>query len=316
MRKLYRLVCLSTALLLLMTSAALAQKRTVTGLVKDENGIGMPGVNVLIKGTAQGTTTDSDGKFTLEVREENPTLVFTFVGYKTTEVSVGTQSNIDLALSPDLATLSEVVVTGYTPQRKRDITGAVSVVKVDEMQTVQAVSAGQKLEGRASGVTVSTSGEPGEGVNIRIRGINSFSQGSDPLWIIDGVRSFDKGNNWLNPNDIESIQVLKDASAASIYGSAASNGVIIVTTKKGKQGRTRISYNGYAGVQTPVGGYNKFLIRNPLQMAQAEHQYYANSQGYNGIPADNYYYQYDLNGTLPQYTYPIGNLGPDGNSIL
>ena len=316
MRKLYRLVGLSTALLLMMTSVALAQKRIVTGLVKDENGNGMPGVNVLIKGTAQGTASDSDGKFMLEVHDDNATLVFTFVGYKSSEVAVGSQTSIEVGLEPDLATLSEVVVTGYMPQRKRDITGAVSVVKVDELQTVQAVSVGQKLEGRASGVTVSTSGEPGEGVNIRIRGLGSFTQGNDPLWIIDGVRSFDKGNNWLNPNDIESIQVLKDASAASIYGSAASNGVIIVTTKKGKQGRTRISYNGYAGVQTPVGGYNKFLIRDPLQMAEAEHQYYANSKGYNGIPADNYYYQYELNGTLPQFTYPIGNLGSDGNSIL
>jgi len=315
MRKLYRLFSLSTALLLMIASAALAQQRVVTGLVKDENGNGMPGVNVLIKGTAQGTTTDTDGKFTIELHDD-ATLVFTFVGYESAEIAVGNKTTLEVMLDPDLTTLSEVVVTGYTSQRKRDITGAVSVVKVDELQVLQAPSVAQKLEGRASGVTISTSGEPGEGVNIRIRGLGSFTQGNDPLWIIDGVRSFDKGNNWLNPNDIESVQVLKDASAASIYGSAASNGVIIVTTKKGKPGRTRISYNGYTGVQSPVGGYDDFLIRDPLQMAEATHHYYANSQGFNAIPSDNYYYQYEINGTLPQFTYPVGNLAADGNSVL
>jgi TonB-dependent starch-binding outer membrane protein SusC len=316
MQKLYSLCSLLTVLLLVTGSVAFAQERIVTGLVKDENGTGMPGVNVVLKGTALGTATDVDGKFSIAVPNENTTIVFSFVGYTSSEVLVGSRSSIDISLTPDVMSLSEVVVTGYSTQRKRDITGAVSVVKVDELQTVQAPSVAQKLEGRASGVTISTSGEPGEGTNIRIRGLGSFTQGNDPLWIIDGVRSFDKGNNWLNPNDIESIQVLKDASAASIYGSAASNGVIIVTTKKGKPGRTKVSYNGYVGVQSPVGGYDKMLINDPLQMAEAMHDYYANSKGFDEIPSDNYYHQYELNGTLPTYTWPVGNLGPDGQTII
>ena len=127
MRKLYRLFSLSTALLLMIASAALAQQRVVTGLVKDENGNGMPGVNVLIKGTAQGTTTDTDGKFTIELHDD-ATLVFTFVGYESAEIAVGNKTTLEVMLDPDLTTLSEVVVTGYTSQRKRDITGAVSVV--------------------------------------------------------------------------------------------------------------------------------------------------------------------------------------------
>jgi len=316
MQKLYRLFGLATAVLMLMSSAVSAQERVVTGVVKDETGNSMPGVNVLIKGTALGTATDTDGKFTISVPDDNATLVFTFVGYTSKEVLVGARSTIDINMVPDVTSLTEVVVTGYSTQRKKDITGAVSVVKVDELQVVQAPSVAQKLEGRASGVTITTSGEPGEGTNIRIRGLGSFTQGNDPLWIIDGVRSFDKGNNWLNPNDIESIQVLKDAAAASIYGSAASNGVIVVTTKKGKPGKTKVSYNGYAGVQSPVGSYDKFLIRDPLKMAEAMHNYYANSQGYNAIPSDNYYYQYELDGTLPEYTWPVGNLGPDGETIF
>lgn len=316
MQKLYRLFGLITMLFLCTTTMSFAQERTVTGIVKDEAGTPMPGVNVVLKGSAMGTATDVDGRFAIAVPNDNTTLVFTFVGYTSSEVVVGSRTSIDINLSPDVTSLSEVVVTGYTTQRKRDITGAVSVVKVDEMQVVQAPSIAQKLEGRASGVTISTSGEPGEGTNVRIRGLGSFTQGNDPLWIIDGVRSFDKGNNWLNPNDIESIQVLKDASSASIYGSAASNGVIIVTTKKGKPGRTKVSYNGYAGVQSAVGGYDKFLIRDPLQMAEAMHDYYANSRGFDEIPTDNYYYQYELDGTLPEYTWPVGNLGTDGQTII
>lgn len=316
MQKLYRLFGLITMLFLGATTMSFSQERTVTGIVKDEAGTPMPGVNVVLKGSAMGTATDVDGRFAIAVPNDNTTLVFTFVGYTSSEVVVGSRTNIDINLSPDVTSLSEVVVTGYTTQRKRDITGAVSVVKVDEMQVVQAPSIAQKLEGRASGVTISTSGEPGEGTNVRIRGLGSFTQGNDPLWIIDGVRSFDKGNNWLNPNDIESIQVLKDASSASIYGSAASNGVIIVTTKKGKPGRTKVSYNGYVGVQSAVGGYDKFLIRDPLQMAEAMHDYYANSRGFDEIPTDNYYYQYELDGTLPEYTWPVGNLGTDGQTII
>jgi TonB-dependent starch-binding outer membrane protein SusC len=316
MKKTYKRLSTTVAMLFMLASIALAQERTVSGRVTDETGSGMPGVNVLVRGTSTGTAADADGRYTISVPGNDAVLIFSFIGYQSMEVPVGGRTTVDTQMTPDVQTLTELVVTGYSTQRKKDITGAVSVVKVDELQSIQAPNIATKLEGRASGVTISTSGEPGEGTNIRIRGIGSFTQGNDPLWIIDGVRSFDKGNNWLNPNDVESIQVLKDASAASIYGSAASNGVIIVTTKKGKAGRTRVTYNGYYGIQKPVGGYDKFMIRDPLQMAEAMHQFYANSITSSGIPTDNYYHQYELNGTLPQFTWPIANLGPDNNTLV
>jgi TonB-dependent starch-binding outer membrane protein SusC len=315
MKELYKKMSLTVFLLLMSASFVLAQERVVSGTVADEDGTPVPGVNVLVKGTTIGTATNADGQFSIQVPDNNAVLIFSFIGYKTNEMSVGAQSSVNVALEPDVQTLTELVVTGYTTQRKKDITGAVSVLKVDELQTIQAPNIASKLEGRASGVTVSTSGEPGEGTNIVIRGISSFSRGSDPLWIIDGVRSTDKGNNWLNPNDVESIQVLKDASAASIYGTAASNGVIIVTTKKGKAGRTKVNYSGYVGVQKAVKGYDEFMIQDPMKMAEAMSQYYGNSIA-GGIPADNYYHQYDLNGTLPTYTWPIGNLAADGQTII
>ena len=211
----------------------------MTGLVTDETGVSMPGVNVLIKGTGTGTSTDADGKFSIRVPDDNATLVFTFVGYANAEIVVGSRTVVDIQLTPDVQTLTELVVTGYTEQRKKDITGAVSVVNVDALKNVQASSISQKLDGRASGVTISTSGEPGEGSNVRIRGIGSFRNeggANDPLWVVDGVQLDGRNNNWLNPADVESIQVLKDASAASIYGVGAANGVIIVTTKRGKAG--------------------------------------------------------------------------------
>jgi TonB-linked SusC/RagA family outer membrane protein len=305
----------SVFLVFLISSIAVyAQDRNVSGTVKDEGGTPMPGVNVIIKGTTSGTATDGDGKFTLSV-PANATLVFTFVGYATSEVPVGSQTTLDVQMNPDATSLSEIVVTGYSSQRKQDITGAVSVVKLDELQNVQAASVSQKLEGRASGVTISTSGEPGEGTNIRIRGLTSYALDNDPLWIIDGVQSQDKSNTWLNPNDIESIQVLKDASASSIYGARASNGVIIVTTKKGKAGKPKIDYSGYMGVQSAVKGYNSIISTNPMQNAEAYHQYFVNSVSYTELPVDNYYHQYDVDGTLPDMTWPVGNLAANGDVI-
>jgi TonB-linked SusC/RagA family outer membrane protein len=317
MEKVYKCLRLTSLVwvFLLSTVAAYAQDRNVSGTVSDETGSPMPGVNVLIKGTTTGTATDGDGKYTLSV-PANATLVFTFVGYTTSEVPVGSQTVVDVAMNPDATTLSEIVVTGYSSQRKQDITGAVSVVKLDELQNIQASNIGQKLEGRAAGVTMTTSGEPGEGANIRIRGLTSFALDNDPLWIVDGMQmQGDKAASWLNPNDIETIQVLKDASAASIYGSRASNGVVIVTTKKGKAGKTKVEYNGYTGVQSAVGGYNSIISTNPIENAKAFHEYFANGSAYTQIPSDNYYHQYDLDGTLPDMTWPVGNLASNGDVI-
>jgi len=268
MRKLYRKVSLTAALLLMFTSALLAQERTVSGTVTDETGGAMPGVNVLVKGTSTGTASDSDGNFKISIENDNSVLLFTFVGYATAEVVVGSRSVVNVQLTPDVRLLTELVVTGYTSQRKADITGAVTVVDADQLKDAKAANVGQMLAGRAAGVTVSNSGEPGSGSNIRIRGVSSFGS-SDPLIIVDGIQlQGDKSLNALNPNDIESMQVLKDAGAASIYGSRASAGVIIITTKKGKVGTPRITYDGYVGSQAPVGGYNDFLIKDPEDYAR------------------------------------------------
>ncbi len=313
MKKIYMRLSMTAALLLMLASVVLAQERTVTGTVTDESGSGMPGVNVLVRGTSIGTATDANGGYSISVPGNDAVLIFSFIGYESKEESVGTRSTVDIAMSPDVQTLSELVVTGYSSQRKKDITGAVSVVDVDKLQNVQASSISQKLDGRAAGVTVSTSGEPGEGSNIRIRGLGSFgNQGgaNDPLWVVDGVQLDGRNNNWLNPADIESIQVLKDASAASIYGVGAANGVIIVTTKKGKPGRTRVSYNGYVGIQNPVKGYNDFMITDPYEMAEAFSRYT------NNVGPESIYYGYTVDGSLPDFTWPVGNLAGDNNTIV
>lgn len=250
--------------LLLMTfaSATFAQSTKVSGTISDQNGDPLIGVTVLVQGTASGVLSDENGRYEIET-EKGATLLMTMVSFETQSIVVGDQTTINVTMK--FSTLEEVVVTGYTSQRQRDITGAVSVIDTDEMNEVSATSFIQKLEGRSSGLSVSTSGEPGAGSNIRIRGIGSFLN-NDPLYVIDGVPVQDNFGTGLNPADIETIQVLKDASAASIYGSRANNGVIIVTTKKGKAGKIRVNYDGYIGSQSPVGQYD--LITNPADYSE------------------------------------------------
>ncbi|MBT1704551.1 SusC/RagA family TonB-linked outer membrane protein [Chryseosolibacter indicus] len=296
MKKLYRSLGLIAALVLAFTSAALAQ-RTVTGRVTDESGNAMPGVNVLIKGTSQGTATDVEGRFSLPVNNDQATIVITFVGYTSQEIVVGSRTSIDVQLAPDVTTLSELVITGYSEQRKRDITGAVAVVDASELNTVRAPTFGQKLAGRAPGITVSTSGQPGEGSNIRIRGISSISGNNDPLVIIDGVQiQGDKALAGLNPNDIETMQILKDASSASIYGARANAGVIIITTKQGKAGKLQVTYDGYVGIQTPVKGYNDILIKDPRDFARVQIAKNPNMVHFYGGDANN--------PVIPTYFFP------------
>lgn len=217
----------------------------------------MPGVNVLIKGTATGTATDGDGKYTLSV-PTNATLVFTFVGYTTSEVPVGSQTVVDVQMAPDALTLSEIVVTGYTSEKKADIIGSVAVVNAKELTVTPTADLSQQLQGRAPGVLVSGGGAPGEGAKIRIRGFGSINGQSDPLYIIDGVPTFDPSR--VNPNEVESIQVLKDATSASIYGARAANGVVIITTKQGKSGTASVSYDGYVGASYIPQSYMPDLL--------------------------------------------------------
>jgi TonB-dependent starch-binding outer membrane protein SusC len=256
MKKLYRCLSLAAALMLLFTSVALAQERVVTGAITDENGNSMPGVNILLKGTSQGTATDAEGKFSMSVPNDQATLVISFVGYATTEVVVGSRTNIAIQMSPDVTTLNELVVTGYAIQEKKDVTGSVGVVKPKELTSIPTGNVSNQLQGRVAGVTVTGSGQPGQTSVVRIRGLGSF-QNNDPLYVVDGVPTQDIST--LNPNDVESITVLKDAGAASIYGARASNGVIVVTTKTGVTSGVKVNYNMYVGNQYPGKGPDNLL---------------------------------------------------------
>nr|MBA4167851.1 SusC/RagA family TonB-linked outer membrane protein [Chitinophagaceae bacterium] len=234
------------------------QQRTLSGKVTDDQGQPLAGVSILIKGNSSGVSTGQDGSFEIAVPSKNVTLTFSFVGYATQELAVGNQSVVNIRMTAENKALNEVIVTGYSSQSRRDIVGAVSSVQGKDLVSVAATSFAQQLQGRAPGVQVGNDNSPGGGVAVRIRGIGSITGGNDPLYIIDGVPT-QGGLNQLNPNDIENIQILKDASTASIYGARANNGVVIVTTKKGKSGETKISLDAYTGIQNAASKAPGFL---------------------------------------------------------
>ena len=212
----------------------------VKGKIKDsKTGEFMQGVNVQIVGTSTGTITDSKGEFSLEVTGPDQILSISFIGYVTQRITVQNQAMINIDLVANVSVLDEVVVVGYSTQQRQDISGSISVVDVANTTVGPSQQIGKQLQGRAAGVTIVSTGQPGAAPIVRIRGVNTFGD-NNPLYVIDGVPTQDV--NTLNPPDIESIQVLKDAAAASIYGSRASNGVIIITTKRGKSG-VRVDYN-------------------------------------------------------------------------
>jgi len=250
--------------------AVLAQERVVSGTVKDENGSSMPGVNVLVVGTSNGTVTDATGKYSISVGT-GARLLFSFIGYTSQEVAVGASTTLDVSMKVDVTELSEIVVTGYASQEKKDLTGAVGTVKMKDLTVIPSSSVTNQLQGRVAGVTVSGDGRPGEQAKVRIRGFNSFSN-NDPIYIVDGVPTFDIST--LNPNDVESMSVLKDAGAASIYGSRAANGVIMVTTKKGAKNGVSVNYDMYYGTQDP-GKKPDFLL-NTQEMADLQWLVYRN----------------------------------------
>ncbi len=222
---------------------------TVSGTVTDEAGAALTGVSVLVKGTSRGTITDAAGQFRLGVADAGSMLVFSFIGYQRQELPVGNRTTFAIRMQTDNQSLNEVVVVGYTTQARRDVTGSVSKVEPRDLVSVPSASFAQQLQGRSAGVQVGNDAAPGGGVAVRIRGIGSITGSNDPLYVIDGVPT--QGNiNQLNPNDIESLQILKDASTASIYGSRANNGVVIVTTRKGRNGAPKVSFDGYVGMQS------------------------------------------------------------------
>ena len=235
------------AIALCISTMAYAQggRVTVTGTVTDASNLPIPGVTVTVDGTDQGTTTDVDGKYSIEVASSD-ILTFSFIGYAPQSVAVGARTTIDVQLAEDTQALDEVVVVGYGTQAKKDITGSVAVVSRDAIAEQPVSSFAEALQGRAAGVTITNAGGPAGDSQIRIRGVGSVN-GSDPLIIVDGVQGVNISS--VNPNDIETMQVLKDAAATAIYGARGANGVVLVTTKQAKAGKYTVTYDGFYGIQ-------------------------------------------------------------------
>ncbi len=239
-------------LMVLSVSVSFAQKKVTGKVTGGDTGGGLSGATVKVKGSSTAVSTGADGSYSINVPGDNSSLEVSFVGYDATEVRVGSQSVINVVLQASSAALQTVVVTGYGSQERRSITGSVAVVDTKEMTKFAASNIADQLQGKVPGVQMSTSGDPGSAAFVRIRGIGTINN-NEPLYVIDGVPVQNESNiNFLNPNDIESIQVLKDAASASIYGSRAANGVIVITTKKGKSGASKLSLDVFYGSQSPA----------------------------------------------------------------
>ncbi|PGH40130.1 MAG: SusC/RagA family protein [Candidatus Nephrothrix sp. EaCA] len=290
-----------------MAASAFAQQYRVTGKVMDVNGIGLPGINVVIKGTAIGTATDAEGNFTL-APPKNAILVITGIGYKTIERPVGAESSINITLEEENVALDEVIVTGYSIDNRREVAGAVSTVKAQDLTVVPSGNVEQQLQGRVSGVTVITNGQPGTTSQIRVRGFGSF-ENNEPLYVVDGVPV--NTTDFLNPDDIENVTVLKDAASASIYGARAASGVIVYTTKTGKRNAKKlsVSYDGLWGVTTPGEGQK---MMNTTDYAAWTKKAYENS----GIAGPHPQFGPVSNWKIPDYILVGSSGGVFGNIDL
>ncbi|GAA4453600.1 TonB-dependent receptor [Nibrella saemangeumensis] len=292
----------------------LRQERRITGKVTaDENGQGLPGVSVTLKGTSRGTSTDADGNYVLNVPNGSiATLVFSFIGYASQEVTLGSQSTINVTLKASDQTLDEVVVVGYGTQQRRDVTGSIASLNTRTIRDQPVPNIVEGLTGRMPGVLIQqNTGAPGNSPSIKIRGLGSISAGNGPLVVIDG-QPLDSGSltnggglNQLNPNDIEKIDVLKDASATAIYGSRGANGVVVVTTRRGKAGQTRLNLDYYTGVQEVT---KKMDILNAQQFAEFSKEAFNNAylERVSGAKIE------DPNSARPagqRYRYPRGEVG-------
>jgi TonB-linked SusC/RagA family outer membrane protein len=246
----------------------------VTGVIRDEANQPLPGVNILVKGTTNGTTSDSNGSYSISVEDENAVLIFSFIGYLVQEITVGTRTEVNVNMTPDIKSLEEVVVVGYGAVKKSDITGSVAQIRSEELQSVPVYNVEQALKARAAGVQVTqNSGEPGGRIEVRIRGGNSMIGSNGPLYVVDGF-PITGGINFLNPADIESMDILKDASATAIYGARGANGVVIITTKRGKEGqKSRIELNSYYGVQQDTKRYD---LLDAKQYAEVSNEWLKN----------------------------------------
>ncbi len=245
----------------------------ISGKVTDEAGVALPGVSVVLKGTTTGTTTDASGAYSITTPSTNGTLVFSYVGFLTIEEAINGRTSVNVTMSTDTKALSEVIVVGYGSQTKKEVTGAVQTIAGKELMDIPVSQIGQKLQGRLAGVQINqTTGKPGQGMNIRIRGQLSVSGGSDPLYVIDGFPI--TGNiGALNPDEIEDITILKDAASTSLYGSRAANGVVLITTKRGKSGQTNVSFNTFVGTQI-VPQKGRLQMMDAVEFAQFKKEYY------------------------------------------
>ncbi|AQG79279.1 SusC/RagA family TonB-linked outer membrane protein [Spirosoma montaniterrae] len=299
----------------------------VSGQILDENNTPLPGATILLKGTSVGTSTNANGEFTLRIPDNatRGTLVISSVGYITQEVAIGNRTQISVSLQPQVGNLSEVVVVGYGTQQRRDLTGAISTVTARDIEKVPVVSLDQALQGRAAGVqVVNNSGAPGGAVQIRVRGTGSIYGGNDPLYVVDGVPinntlngSAAGGNDLanglasINPADIESMEILKDASATAIYGARAANGVVLITTKRGKTGKTRVSLNTFTGLQNFNNFYPMLNARQFAELVNEGSQYAGRPPRFTTTPTQNTDWQREIFRTAPLNSVNLSVTGGD-----
>jgi len=257
---------------LLVSAVAFSQPVTVRGNVTDaSNGEGIPGANVVVKGTTTGTITNADGDFTLNVPSVNATLVVTFIGYAAQEIPLSGRSTVSVSLEPETTQLDEIIAVGYGQAKRADFTGSIATISGKELQKVPVASAADALKGRMPGVNVQTTdGSPDAEIVIRVRGGGSVTQDNSPLYVVDGfiVSSISA----IPPTDITSINVLKDAAATAIYGAQAANGVVIITTRQPVAGKIMISYNGYAQLKT-LPADRKYDVLSPYEYVLAQYEY-------------------------------------------
>ena len=308
------LMSLLLVLVLALATTAIAQK-TITGKVTGPDTKPLGGVTVSVKGTVVATVTSAEGNYSISMPAKSEVLIFSSVGFELSEVNINKNSNtIDVTMKLSTTNLNEVVVTGYTAQRKKEITGAVSVIKPTELTKVASPSFLGQIEGRAAGVTTTASGSPGGATSVRIRGNSTFTEGGgDPLIIVDGLQIRGSFQNQINPNDIESIQVLKDAATTASYGIGANNGVIIITTKKGKSGQAKVNLSTYYGMQSAVKTYEDQLLKTSAEYMQLIYESYKNPglwpQPTNTLTAITY--GVGATPVLPEYVNPLPTLPGD-----
>jgi len=265
-----------------LVTHAYAQDLAIKGKITDNSGAELPGVNVTVKGTQKGIVSDAEGKYQLSGVPAKATLVFSFIGYLKQEIEVNNRTVIDVVLEADVKSINEVVVVGYGTQRKIETTGSIASVKSSDLVQTPVANVAQGLQARVSGIQISqNSGSPGGNVSVRIRGTNSINGTSEPLYVVDGIQISNGGGindvsplSTINPNDIESVEVLKDASASAIYGARAANGVVLITTKRGKSGGTRVTLDSYFGVQKVT---KTLPVLNAAEFAQLENEVFKNS---------------------------------------